>query len=159
MDNSTNCAQVQLYTDGACLGNPGPGGWAAILMCNKHRKELSGGFSQTTNNRMELMAVIQGLKSLKKSCSVHVYTDSRYIHDALNKGWLSGWQKNGWRTAEKKAVKNQDLWKEIISLTSRHKVKFHWVPGHCGHKENERCDQLAKKAAQGQNLPQDSGYK
>ena len=159
MSDSLNYPQVSIYTDGACLGNPGPGGWAAILIYNQHRKEFSGGFAQTTNNRMELMAIIQGLKSLKKTCNVHIYTDSRYIHDALNKGWLNGWQKNGWRTADKKPVKNQDLWREILSLINIHKVKFNWIPGHAGQKENERCDQLAKKAAKGQDLPLDSGYK
>jgi ribonuclease HI len=150
-------SEVLLFTDGASLGNPGPGGWAAILRWGSHEKELSGGFCHTTNNRMELLAVIEGLTALTRPCHVQVITDSRYVHDAIAKGWLPAWQKRGWKTADKKPVKNQDLWQRLIPLLSRHHVDFHWVRGHAGHPENERCDVLAKQAAQAPGLPQDPG--
>jgi len=139
--------EVTLFTDGACLGNPGPGGWAVIIEESGHRRELSGGWAGTTNNRMELKAVIEGLKALPHSHRVHVVTDSRYIHDALVQGWLQRWQKNGWKTASKNPVKNQDLWKELVELIHKHQVSIEWTRGHQGHAENERCDQLARKAA------------
>lgn len=146
MDTHTS-PEVTLFTDGACLGNPGPGGWAVIIEESGHRRELSGGWAGTTNNRMELKAVIEGLKDLPHSQRVHVVTDSRYIHDALVQGWLQRWQKNGWKTASKSPVKNQDLWKELVELLHKHQVSIEWTRGHQGHAENERCDQLARKAA------------
>jgi ribonuclease HI len=136
---------VHIYTDGACSGNPGPGGWGAILRAGKHEKELSGGEKQTTNNRMELMAVIAALNSLKRPCQVAVYTDSKYVMDGLEK-WLPGWMARGWKTADKKPVKNQDLWQALADAVGRHQVKLHWVKGHNGHPENERADELARNA-------------
>ncbi len=150
---------VRLYTDGACLGNPGPGGWAAVLLYGgEARKELSGGYAKTTNNRMEMLALIEGLKALKRPCRVKVWTDSRYLHDGLTKGWLQKWQKNGWKTAAKKAVKNKDLWQELATLTNRHQIELHWVRGHSGDPENERCDVLAKAAANQPGLAKDPGH-
>ncbi len=136
---------VSIFTDGACSGNPGPGGWAAVLKYKGHRKEISGGERRTTNNRMELLAIIEGLESLKRPCTVVVYTDSRYISDAINKGWLTGWKRRGWKRAGNKPLKNMELWKRLASLIRRHKVKFVWIKGHSGHEENERCDTLAKQ--------------
>ena len=149
---------VTVYSDGSCLGNPGPGGWAAVLLYQDHRREISGGFSLTTNNRMEMMALIKALQSLKHPCRVEAHTDSLYLHHAFSKGWLKSWLKNGWRTAGKKPVKNKDLWLELIPLMERHEVRFHWVKGHSGDPENERCDLLAKQAALTPGLPQDPGY-
>ena len=139
---------VQLYTDGACSGNPGPGGWAAILKYGKHVKELSGSMPQTTNNRMELFAVISGLGALKERCQVTVYSDSSYVVDAFNKRWVDNWQKNGWKTADKKPVENQDLWRLLMLTMRKHQVKYEKVPGHADHAENNRCDELAKAAIQ-----------
>ena len=139
--------QVSLYTDGACSGNPGPGGWGAILRYQGTEKELSGGAGDTTNNRMELTAVIKGLETLKQPCQVAVYSDSRYIVDAINKGWLDSWIARGWRKAASKGlgkpVLNQDLWQQLVALLKIHQVEFHWVRGHAGHPENERADRLA----------------
>ena len=136
---------VELFTDGACSGNPGPGGWAAILRMGERERELSGGEPATTNNRMELMGAIAGLEALKRPCTVHLYTDSRYVLDGATK-WIRGWKRNGWRTADKKPVKNMDLWQELDALAQRHVVRWHWVKGHAGHPENERCDELANEA-------------
>lgn len=147
-----------IHTDGACLGNPGPGGYAAVWEADDQRRELSGGYKLTTNNRMELLAVIMALETLEDAGNIVVVTDSRYVHDAIEKRWLAGWQKRGWLNAEKKPVKNQDLWRRLIPLLSRHKVKFQWVRGHTGHADNERCDVLAKQAANSRNLPADVGY-
>lgn len=141
-------AEVKLYTDGACRGNPGPGGWGAILKCGEHEKELSGGEKLTTNNRMELMAVIAGLEALKKPCDVTVTTDSKYIVDAVTNGWAKKWQKNGWLKGDKQPAKNPDLWGELLGLLEVHRVTFIWVKGHAGHPENERCDELAVQAAE-----------
>jgi ribonuclease HI len=149
---------VTLYTDGACLGNPGPGGWGALLLMGDARKELSGGYKLTTNNRMEVLAAIEGLASLKRPCRVELYTDSKYLRDAVEKNWLKSWLRNGWLTAAKKPVKNQDLWERLLVLLSTHKVTLHWVPGHSGHPHNERCDALARAAAQTRNLPVDAGF-
>lgn len=146
-----------IYTDGACSGNPGPGGWAAIVIGSGPPRELSGGFAGTTNNRMEILAMLKGLESLNLGAKVLVVTDSRYLHDALNKGWLRRWQQNGWKTAGKKPVKNQDLWTKMLNLLQQHEVSIQWTPAHQGQKENERCDQLARAAAAGKNLPVDSG--
>lgn len=134
---------VELYTDGACSGNPGKGGWGAILRYMDHEKELSGGEMETTNNRMELTAVIRGLEMLKEPCQVRLTSDSKYVIDAVTKGWVYGWQRNGWRKADKKPALNVDLWEQLLPLLERHQVEFVWVKGHQGHPENERCDQLA----------------
>lgn len=145
MDNKKT---VELYTDGACSGNPGPGGWGVVLRFGIHEKELSGGEENTTNNRMELTAVIEGLKALKEPCIVKLTTDSKYVADGLGKGWAEGWRKNGWRKADKKPALNPDLWDELLNLYSLHTVEINWIKGHAGHAENERCDRLAVSAAE-----------
>lgn len=137
--------KIEIYTDGACSGNPGPGGWGALLRSGKHEKEMSGGEPDTTNNRMEMMAVIKALESLKKPSDVDLYTDSKYVMQGVN-DWMAGWKAKGWKNAAKKPVKNKDLWLEIDALTQTHKVRFHWVKGHAGHPENERADVLATSA-------------
>ena len=134
---------VEVFTDGACSGNPGPGGWGTILRFNGTTKELSGGEAVTTNNRMELMAAISGLNALKEPCTVDLYTDSKYVMDGISK-WIHGWKKNGWKTADKKPVKNGELWQGLDEANRRHKVTWHWVKGHAGHVENERADELAR---------------
>lgn len=134
---------VEIYTDGACSGNPGPGGWGAVLIYNGVEKQLSGSEKETTNNRMELSAVITALKALKEPCNVTLTTDSKYVCDAINKGWLNSWQKNSWKKADKKPVLNIDLWQELLPLLDKHRVEFIWVKGHNGHKYNEICDKLA----------------
>lgn len=136
---------VEIFTDGACSGNPGPGGWGALLRYGQSEKELSGGEAETTNNRMEMMAVVASLESLTRPCRVDLTTDSRYVKDGLEK-WVHGWIKNGWRTADKKPVKNVDLWQRLLAAMARHEVKLHWVKGHDGHAENERVDTLAREA-------------
>ncbi len=158
MTETQSCGNVAIYTDGSCLGNPGPGGWAAILVYGEHRKELSGGMSPTTNNRMEVLAAIQGLESLTRPCEVTLSTDSRYLRDAVEKGWIKNWKRNGWKTAAKKDVKNRDLWMRLDDLLQNHKVRLDWIRGHDGHPENERCDVLAKTAASQSGLPKDPGY-
>ena len=137
-----------MYTDGACSGNPGPGGWAAILKFGPHQKEISGNMSHTTNNRMELFAVISGLGALKQSCTVEVYSDSTYVVNAFNQNWIESWQKRGWKTADNKPVENQDLWRLLLITIRKHDVSFHKVPGHQDHAENNRCDELAKLEVQ-----------
>ena len=134
---------VTLYTDGACSGNPGPGGWGAILEFAGVEKELSGGEENTTNNRMELTAVIRGLEALKESCIVELYSDSKYVVDALEKGWAVSWKKNGWKKADKKPALNPDLWEQLLELTQRHDVRCHWVKGHAENPKNNRCDEMA----------------
>ena len=134
---------VTLYTDGACSGNPGPGGWGAILEYAGTEKELSGGEQETTNNRMELTAVIAGLSALKEPCIVELYSDSKYVIDGLSKGWAASWQKNGWKKADKKPALNPDLWEKLLELTTIHKLHYHWVKGHAENEKNNRCDQLA----------------
>jgi len=136
--------KVQLYTDGACSGNPGPGGWGALMLWNNHEKELCEGEFETTNNRMELMAAIMGLDHLKRGMVVDLYTDSTYVRDGITK-WIHNWKKNGWRTAAKKPVKNADLWKQLEVAIQRHQVEWHWVKGHAGNPENERADELARQ--------------
>ncbi len=136
---------VSLFTDGACSGNPGPGGWGVLLRYNGNEKELSGGEKETTNNRMELTAAVKGLNALKESCRVDLYTDSEYLKNGVTQ-WMPQWKKNGWRTSSKKDVRNKDLWLEIDALMGRHDVHFHWVRGHSGHEENERVDRLARNA-------------
>ena len=134
---------ITIYTDGACSGNPGPGGWGAILEWQSHQKELSGGEAQTTNNRMELTAVLTALRLLKEPCIVELYSDSKYVVDAIDKGWLYGWQKKGWIKADKKPVLNVDLWQQLLPELARHEVHLHWVKGHAENEKNNRCDQLA----------------
>ncbi|HLW76184.1 MAG TPA: ribonuclease HI [Bryobacteraceae bacterium] len=140
---------VQLITDGACLGNPGPGGWAAILRHNHHTRELHGWAPQTTNNRMELTAAIEGLRALKSVCEVEVITDSEYVKNGITQ-WIHGWKKNGWKTAAKKPVVNQDLWEELDELASWHRTTWSWTKGHADHEDNNRCDELATQAARDQ---------
>jgi len=149
---------VHIYTDGACLGNPGPGGWAALLRWNEHEKELTGAASRTTNNRMELRAAIEGLKALKKPCRVVIHTDSQYLRKGITQ-WIHNWRRNGWRTASKKPVKNQDLWRELLEAMKLHDVRWEWVKGHAGHEENERVDRLATEAARtkAKSAPPDLG--
>lgn len=137
--------QVDVFTDGACSGNPGPGGWGAILRWNGQERELSGGVALTTNNQMELTAAIKALEALKEKCTVNLYSDSSYVRDGI-KSWIHGWKKNGWKTADKKPVKNAELWQALDSARNRHDVSFHWIKGHAGHPENERCDELARQA-------------
>jgi ribonuclease HI len=137
---------VEIATDGACKGNPGPGGWGAIIRFGAHEKELSGGENPTTNNRMELMAAIRALSALTKPCRVQLSTDSRYVMDGLTK-WIHGWLKNGWKTADRKPVKNADLWQMLLTAAEPHRVEWKWVKGHAGHPDNERADKLASDAA------------
>ena len=137
--------QVDIFTDGACSGNPGPGGWGALLRYGHVEKELSGGETETTNNRMELTAAIRALDALKQPCKVDLYTDSAYVRDGITQ-WIEGWQRNGWKTASRKPVKNADLWQELERARSRHQVTWHWIKGHAGHPENERADELARNA-------------
>ena len=134
---------VTLYTDGACSGNPGPGGWGAILEFNGHEKELSGGENSTTNNRMELTAVIEGLSALKEPCIVELYSDSKYVIDSLEQGWARSWQKRGWVKSDKTPALNPDLWEKLLSLADLHQIRCHWVKGHAENEKNNRCDQLA----------------
>ena len=135
--------QVTLYTDGACSGNPGPGGWGAILECDGRRKELSGGEASTTNNRMELTAVIEGLSALKYGCAVTLVSDSKYVIDAITKGWVYSWKARGWRKADKSPALNVDLWEKLLAQLARHEMTYNWVKGHAGHPQNERCDEMA----------------
>jgi ribonuclease HI len=139
--------QLEIFTDGACKGNPGPGGWGAVIRYGKHEKEISGGDPDTTNNRMELSATIQALKILIEPCEVKLHTDSRYVIDGITK-WINGWQRNGWKNASKQPVSNIDLWHDLIEATARHQVEWIWVKGHNGHPENERADRLASDAAE-----------
>lgn len=139
-------SRIEIFTDGACLGNPGPGGWAALLRCGDREAELVGGARQTTNNRMELMAAIAGLEALTRPCSVRLTTDSRYVMDGI-RSWLPVWKRNGWRTAAKKPVKNIDLWQRLDTAAARHEIEWLWVRGHAGHAENERVDALARQQA------------
>ncbi|MEJ5200618.1 MAG: ribonuclease HI [Anaerolineales bacterium] len=151
--------EVTIYVDGACSGNPGPGGYAAILVApNGACREISGGFRLTTNSRMEIMAVIQALSALKEPCHVTLYSDSQYVVNAIESGWLRMWQANGWRKSGKGPVENVDLWRQLVPLLETHRVTFVWLRGHNGHPLNERCDQLAEKACRMPNLPPDEGY-
>ncbi|MFG1423245.1 ribonuclease HI [Roseixanthobacter liquoris] len=136
-------ARIEIWTDGACSGNPGPGGWGAVLRSGPHEKELSGGEAHTTNNRMELMAAISALEALKKPSAVDLHTDSEYLRNGITK-WVAGWRRNGWKTADKKPVKNQDLWERLDAALGRHEIAWHWVKGHAGNELNERADQLAR---------------
>ena len=144
---STARPHVVMFTDGACSGNPGPGGWGVILLSGTHRKELSGGEAMTTNNRMELLAAISGLEALRGPSRVELHTDSMYLRDGITK-WIHGWKRNGWRTSDKKPVKNAELWQQLEAATKRHEIDWHWVRGHAGHDENERADELARAGMQ-----------
>ncbi len=150
--------KIQIHTDGACSGNPGPGGFGAVLQFGAHRNELSGGFRKTTNNRMELLAVIEGLRALKEPCEVAVFTDSKYIVDAVNKGWARRWQANGWRRNPREKALNPDLWAQLLALLDTHAVTLRWVKGHAGNPGNERADALAVAASQSRNLAIDEAY-
>jgi ribonuclease HI len=150
--------EVIIYTDGACEGNPGRGGYGVVILWGEKRQELSGGFQRTTNNRMELLAVIEALTALQQPCKVKLYSDSTYVVKAMNEGWVQNWRRNGWRNAQHKPTPNADLWKRLLSLCEQHEVEFCWVKGHSGIEENERCDALATAAAQSPNLQIDTGY-
>lgn len=152
-------SEVDLYTDGACSGNPGAGGYGVILIHAPHTKELSGAYRETTNNRMELMAVIKGLAALRKPCLVNLYSDSRYIVDAMNKGWVRRWQSNNWMRNKNEPAKNIDLWIQILELAGQHQVRWNWVKGHATNTYNNRCDQLAREAITSQTQQPDPGYR
>lgn len=151
---------ILIYTDGSCLGNPGPGGWSAILELqgSDYRRELGGGFRKTTNNRMELLAAINALEALRRPCAAQLHTDSLYLANAIEKGWLANWQNRGWRKADKSPVPNADLWRRLLPLLTMHSVRFAWIRGHNGHPQNERCDELARQWAARSQLPPDAGY-
>ncbi len=149
---------IEIYTDGACKGNPGPGGYGVVLIFGDREKELSGGFRKTTNNRMELLACIEGLRSLKRPCSVVLTSDSKYVVNAMVKGWAKRWRSNGWKLSPSKLAKNPDLWSDLLDLCEKHTVRFKWVKGHSAHPENERCDTLAVAASNGKKLPADLGF-
>ncbi len=149
---------VEIFTDGACKGNPGPGGYGVILRAGKHSKELHGGRGRTTNNRMELLACIEGLKALRRPCSVTIHSDSKYVVNAFSKGWARRWRRNGWMRNKRDKAENADLWAEFLQLSDGHAVQLTWVRGHAGHPENERCDRLATQAAARGGLPPDTGY-
>lgn len=142
---SDSTAVVEIFSDGACSGNPGPGGWGTLLRWDGHTRELSGFEAQTTNNRMEMMAAIAGLEALKRPCRARVTTDSQYLYKGITE-WIHGWRKKGWKNSKKEAVANRDLWERLLELTAKHQVEWHWVRGHNGHPENERCDELARAA-------------
>ena len=149
--------KINVYTDGSCLGNPGPGGYGALLIYNQHKKEISQGYRLTTNNRMELMAAVEALASLNEPCEVTLTTDSQYVRQGITQ-WIEGWKRKGWKTANRTPVKNVDLWKRLNDLNSQHKVDWRWVKGHSGHPENERVDDLARAAAESDNLLEDVGF-
>jgi ribonuclease HI len=149
--------KVVIHTDGACKGNPGPGAYGAVLVCGKHRKEISAAYRLTTNNRMELRAAIAALELLSEPCEVELHSDSKYLIDAIQQKWIDGWKRRGWRTSGKHPVKNQDLWQILTEAMAPHRIHWHWVKGHAGHRENERCDQLANQAVAGGDLIDDAG--
>ena len=150
--------EVEIHTDGACIGNPGPGGYGVVLIHGKTRKELSGGYRLTTNNRMEIMAAIVGLQSLKSRCKARLFSDSRYLVDSVELGWARKWREKGWMRNKKEKAVNPDLWALLLELCGQHEVRFEWVKGHDGHTENERCDSLATQAAARKDLPADTAY-
>jgi ribonuclease HI len=149
---------VTIYSDGACLGNPGPGGYGTVMLFGDHQKELAAGYQHTTNNRMELLGAIVGLEALSRHCSVDLWSDSTYVVHAMTKGWLAGWQKRGWKNASKQPVKNKDLWLRLVAAVEGHEIRWHWVKGHSGDPMNERCDELAVVAANGPDLLEDKGF-
>ncbi len=150
--------RYKIYTDGGCIGNPGAGGYGVVILCGMERKELSGGYRLTTNNRMELLAAVVALGETKKNSQIELFSDSSYLVNSMNKGWAKGWRSNGWRKADKKKASNIDLWKILLNLCEERTVKFTWVQGHAGLRENERCDALCMQAAKKKNLPPDLGY-
>ena len=150
--------KILIYTDGGAIDNPGPGGYGVVLRYKGHRRELSGGFRRTTNNRMELLACIEGLRALKRRCTVVLYSDSKYVVNGMSKGWAERWQIRGWKLSNDQDVKNADLWQQLVALCQQHEVEFRWVRGHGGNPDNERCDQLAMAAAQGRDLATDMVY-
>lgn len=150
---------VTIHTDGGCKGNPGPGGYGVVLVCGRHRKELSAGFRRTTNNRMELLAAIAAFECLTEPCRIDIHSDSRYLVDAIQKRWVEAWASRGWRRADKSPVKNPDLWQRLIVAMRPHQVRWHWLKGHAGHAENERCDQLAEAAVRAGGLLEDDGMR
>jgi len=155
---NSNIPEVKIYTDGGCINNPGPGGFGSILLYGNHRRELSGGFRLTTNNRMEILAAVKGLEALKERCRVKIYSDSQYVVNAIEKGWAVRWRSNGWRRNRKEKAINPDLWEQLLQLCERHEVHFQWIRGHVGTEENERADQLARAAATGDNQAIDEVY-
>lgn len=148
---------VHIYTDGSCLGNPGPGGYGVVIEYGEHHKELAEGFQLTTNNRMEMLAAIRGLEALTRSCDVVLTTDSQYLKQGIQT-WIHNWKRNGWRTSNRKPVKNADLWQQLDAACQRHTIQWEWVKGHAGHPQNERCDELARTAATANNLAEDKGF-
>ena len=150
--------QVTIYTDGACKGNPGPGAYGVVMMFGEHRKEVSAGYQLTTNNRMELLAAITALELLQQPCKVDLHSDSKYLVQAINDNWIAGWQKKGWVNSKKEPVKNQDLWRRLLTVMEPHQISWHWVKGHAGNVENERCDELANEAVVGEKLLEDEGF-
>ena len=156
--NDTSLRHITIHTDGSCLGNPGPGGYAAILDYQGRERELSGGYRRTTNNRMEILAVIAGLEALTEPCAVTVYSDSRYVVDAIEKGWARKWKANGWMRNKRESAVNPDFWERLLTALDKHKVGFKWVRGHSGNAGNERADKLAVAEANGKNLPRDEGF-
>jgi ribonuclease HI len=155
---ATGIVPVTVYTDGGCIGNPGPGGYGVVILCDGKRRELSGGYRRTTNNRMEIMAAIAALQALRSRSRVTLYTDSQYLADAIGKGWARRWRANGWMRNRQEQALNPDLWAKLLDLCDRHEVTFTWVRGHAGNPENERCDRLSMQAAQQHSLPPDPGY-
>lgn len=151
--------KITIYTDGGALGNPGKGGYGAILIYGEYRKEISGGYRHTTNNRMEMMACIKAIEMLKEPCQVTVYSDSKYLVDSIEKGWARRWRANSWKRNKKDKAENVDLWEVLLAQLDKHETSFRWVKGHSGHPENERCDEMVKEAAAQSDLPEDSGYK
>ncbi|MCU0752723.1 MAG: ribonuclease HI [Akkermansiaceae bacterium] len=149
--------RVVIHTDGACKGNPGPGAYGAVLVCGKHRKEISAAYRLTTNNRMELRAAIAALDLLSEPCEVELHSDSKYLIDAIHQNWIDGWKRRGWRTAANQAVKNRDLWQHLMEAMAPHRIRWHWVKGHAGHRENERCDELANQALASGDRIDDAG--
>ncbi len=156
--SNSSSDMVIIYTDGGCIRNPGPGGFGAVLKFKDYRKEISGGFRKTTNNRMELMACIESLKALKKKCRVTIFSDSKYVVNSIEKGWVYRWRSNGWMRTRTEPAENVDLWEQLLDFCDRHHVEFKWVKGHAGNPENERCDQLAKENASKPDLPPDTAY-
>ena len=157
-DSEGELKSVRIYTDGACVGNPGPGGYGVVLLYGQKRRELSGGFRRTTNNRMEIMAAIVGLEALRYRCAVTIYTDSQYLADSVTKGWAAKWRSKGWQRDKTHKAVNPDLWARLLNLCASHEVIFVWIKGHAGNVENERCDRLSVAAAQCKDLPVDAGY-
>ncbi|WP_343219701.1 ribonuclease HI [Oceaniferula marina] len=150
--------QISIYTDGSSRGNPGPGGFGTLLVYNGHCKELSGGFAKTTNNRMEILAALKGIEALSEPCKITLYSDSKYLIDAMDKGWIHGWRKKGWSRGPNKPLKNADLWQRMSKAVQKHQISWQWVKGHAGHRENERCDALATAAADRKGNPPDPGF-